>query len=63
MLTKLCVDEQANCLVCPSCLVLLGISGLLVIPFSLGFIVFFNFPATSSQADKRRFSFFAHSFP
>jgi len=63
MLTKLCVDEQASYLASPSCLVLAGILDLLVIPFSLGFIVFFNFPATSSQADKRRFSFSAHSFP
>lgn len=41
MLTRLCVDEQASCLVCPSCLVLAGILGLLVIPFFTRFYRFF----------------------
>ena len=63
MLTKLCVDEQASYLACPSCLVLAGILDLLVIPFSLGFIGFFNFLATSLQADKCRLSLSACSFP
>jgi|GEM_PF-2874087 len=45
MLASLRVDEFASCLACPSCLVLAGISGFLVILVSLGFIdVLISYP-------------------
>ena len=63
MLASLRVDEFASCLACPSCLVLAGILGFLVILVSLGLLGIFDFPDTSLQADKCRFSFSARSFP
>ena len=63
MLTSLRVDEFASCLACPSCLVLAGILGFLVILVSLGFLGIFDFLATGLQADKCRFSFSARLFP
>lgn len=63
MLTSLQVDEFASCLACPSYLVLLAVSGFLVILVLLGLLGVFDFPGTSLQADKCRFSFSARSFP
>ena len=63
MLTSLRVDEFASCLAFPSSLVLLAVSGFLVILVLLGFLGIFDFPDTSLQADKCRFSFSARSFP
>ena len=63
MLTSLRVDEFASCLAFTSCLFLLAVSGFLVILVLLGFLGIFDFPATSLQADKCRFSFSARSFP